>query len=74
MTKNLKTVFLTEVQRKQKKYESNQRYYAKCKEDKTRVGKTDCTICGGEYSYYSKSRHLKCKKHLFCLHLIENHA
>jgi hypothetical protein len=54
------------------KKEINKEYYEKFKaknHDKI-TNKTTCDQCGGAYVYYSKSAHLKTKKHLFSVKLI----
>lgn len=47
----------------------NKKYYNK---DKTktsdRLKSSPCDICGGAYSYYSKSKHLKSKKHKLAMY------
>jgi hypothetical protein len=34
--------------------------------------KIECDICGGHYVYYSKSLHLRSKKHVFCVNKYNN--
>jgi len=68
----LKPRFLTPEQRKQKKIESNKKYYSNNKHTEARKIKIDCITCGGRYCYYSKSRHFKSKKHLFCANLLNS--
>lgn len=56
-----------------KKYDSST-YYKKFKETHDINQKIPCDICGGSYSYYNKSNHLKCQKHKNALRLIEKYS
>jgi len=55
---------------KELKSMANKKYYMKHKE--RRSGAVDCLMCGGKYSYYGKARHLKSKRHMFCVQLINS--
>jgi hypothetical protein len=33
--------------------------------------RTTCDICGSAYTYYAKSKHMKCKKHLLAMQVRE---
>ena len=50
----------------------NKEYYEtfKIKHHDKITTKIDCSLCGGSYVYYSKSAHLKTKKHIFSKKLI----
>lgn len=49
----------------------NKTYYQKIREDRL---KTEiCSICSGCYSYYSKSRHFKTKRHQHCQVIINSY-
>ena len=51
-----------------KKIKSNDDYLKFKEKNKDKIkAKIFCDICGGHYVYYSKSLHLKSKKHLFCI-------
>ena len=52
---------------------TNKEYSAKFYEKhKERIQeKKSCEICGGQYDYNNKSHHIKTKKHVQCLNLIE---
>lgn len=49
---------------KEEEKEYNKKYYAQKKENMESI---KCPNCGGVYSYYSKSKHIKSRKHLFNL-------
>jgi hypothetical protein len=34
--------------------------------------KIECSVCGGHYVYYSKSLHIRSKKHVFCVNKYNN--
>lgn len=57
---------IDDVKAEEKQYNKN--YYAQKKENLESV---KCSVCDGVYSYYSKSKHLKSRKHLFKI-LLEN--
>lgn len=58
-------VWSRHLEEEKKKYNS-QKYNAtfKNKHAEKLNTKINCEICGGHYTYYSKSKHLKSKKHL----------
>jgi len=49
----------------------NKTYYEKIK--KERLVSQVCSICSGSFSYYSKSRHIKTKRHLQCKLIIDSY-
>lgn len=50
------------------KYDSK-KYYDKFKEVNSEKihKKINCELCGGKYTYFNRSKHIKSKKHQFCL-------
>ena len=64
--KEIKTI----LSAKELKSIANKKYYLKHKARHS--GAVDCVMCGGKYSYYGKARHLKSKRHMFCVQLINS--
>jgi len=65
---NLIKSFLDKKETKKKRIKQNKSYYEKNKEE--RLKKHPCLICGGTFSYYTKTRHEKSKHHKKCLEIL----
>lgn len=63
---------ITNNQTEMKKYD-NSVYYENFKKKHNMNEKINCDCCGGSYSYFNKSNHIKSQKHQNALKLIERY-